>query len=132
MKAVLSTDYGPTDSLKLEEIQKPVPGDDDVLVKVQAASVTYSNLMLVTGKPFVGRLFTGLFKPNQNRLGSDVAGRVEAVGKNVHQFQPGDEVYGDLSDYGRGTFAEFVCAPATALARKPRQSRKRRWSPCRP
>ena len=119
MKAVLSTDYGPTDSLKLEEIQKPVPGDDDVLVKVQAASVTYSNLMLVTGKPFVGRLFTGLFKPNQNRLGSDVAGRVEAVGKNVHQFQPGDEVYGDLSDYGRGTFAEFVCAPATALALKP-------------
>ncbi len=120
MKAIICTKYGPPDVLKLEEIQKPTPGDDEVLVEVHAASVTYSNLTLVTGEPFVGRLMGfGLLKPKLKIPGADIAGRVEAVGRNVKQFQLGDEVWGDLSDLGRGGFAEYVCAPQHALALKP-------------
>jgi NADPH:quinone reductase-like Zn-dependent oxidoreductase len=120
MKAIVCTKYGPPDVLKLEEIPKPIPGDDEVLVEVQAASVTYSNLMLVRGEPFVGRLMgLGLLKPKQEIPGADLAGRVEAVGRNVRQFRPGDEVYGDLSNCGRGSYAEYVCAPDKALALKP-------------
>jgi NADPH:quinone reductase-like Zn-dependent oxidoreductase len=120
MKAIVCTEYGPPDVLKLEEIDKPVPGDDEVLVEVRAASVTYSCLMLVRGEPFVGRLMgLGLLKPKHSIPGADIAGRVVAVGRNVKQFQPGDEVYGDLSNCGRGGFAEYVCAPENALALKP-------------
>jgi NADPH:quinone reductase-like Zn-dependent oxidoreductase len=120
MKAIVCTEYGPPDVLKLEEIDKPVPGDDEVLVEVHAASVTYSCLMLVRGEPFVGRLMgLGLLKPKHRIPGADIAGRVVAVGRNVKQFQPGDEVYGDLSNCGRGGFAEYVCAPENALALKP-------------
>jgi NADPH:quinone reductase-like Zn-dependent oxidoreductase len=120
MKAIVCTQYGPPDVLKLEEIPKPNPGDDEVLVEVHAASVTYSNLMLVTGEPFVGRLMgIGLFKPKEKIPGSDIAGRVEAVGRNVKRFRPGDEVYGDLSGCGRGGYAEYVCAPENALGLKP-------------
>jgi NADPH:quinone reductase-like Zn-dependent oxidoreductase len=120
MKAIVCTEYGSPDVLRLEEIQKPTPGDDQVLVQVHAASVTYSSLMLVRGEPFVGRLMgMGLFKPNCKIPGADIAGRVEAVGRNVKHFQPGDEVFGDLSDCGRGGFAEYVCAPENALALKP-------------
>ena len=120
MKAIVCTKYGPPDVLKLEEVEKPTPGDDEVLVEVRAASVTYSILMLVKGEPFVGRLMgLGLTKPKQKIPGADIAGRVVAVGSNVKQFQPGDEVYGDLSNCGRGGFAEYVCAPENALALKP-------------
>ena len=120
MKAIVCTKYGPPDVLKLEEVEKPVPGNDEVLVEVRAASVTYSILMLVKGEPFVGRLMgLGLTKPKQKIPGADIAGRVVAVGSNVKQFQPGDEVYGDLSNCGRGGFAEYVCAPENALALKP-------------
>jgi NADPH:quinone reductase-like Zn-dependent oxidoreductase len=120
MKAILHTKYGPPDLLKLEEVEKPIPGDDEVLVRVRAASVTYSNLMLVRGEPFVGRLMgMGLLKPKQKIPGADIAGQVEAVGVKIKQFQPGDEVFGDLSDCGRGGFAEYVCAPENALALKP-------------
>ena len=120
MKAIVCTKFGTPDLLKLEEIQKPSPGDDEVLVKVLAASITYSNLMLITGKPFVGRLMgMGLFKPKHKIPGSDIAGRVEAVGRNVKQFKPGDEVFGDLSNCSRGGYAEYVCAPETEIGLKP-------------
>ncbi len=120
MKAIVYTKYGPPDVLQLEEVEKPAPGDNEVLVKVHAASVNYSNSAFVTGKPFLVRLMgSGLLKPKYKILGSDIAGRVEAVGGNVKQFQPGDEVFGDLSDCGRGGFAEYVSVPENALALKP-------------
>jgi len=119
MKAIVCTKYGPPDVLKLEEIQKPTPGDDEILVEVHAASVNYSNLILVRGKPFVARLGFGLLKPKLKIPGSDIAGRVEAVGRNVKQFRPGDEVFGDLSNCGRGGYAEYVCVPENVLALKP-------------
>jgi len=120
MKAIVCTKYGPPDTLKLEEVPKPTPGDDEVLVKVHAASVNYSTTASVTGKPFVIRLMGGgFFKPKHRIPGAEVAGRVEAVGRNVKQFQPGDEVFGDLSRCGRGAFAEYVSVPETLLALKP-------------
>ena len=120
MKAIVCTEYGPPDILKLEEIQKPTPGDDEVLIEVHAASVTYSNVALVRGEPFMARLTgLGLLRPKQKIPGSDIAGRVEAVGRNVKEFQPGDEVFGDLSACGRGGYAEYVSAPENALALKP-------------
>jgi NADPH:quinone reductase-like Zn-dependent oxidoreductase len=119
MKAIVHTKYGPPDVLQFKEVEKPTPQDNEVLVQVHAASVTYSNLMLVRGEPFVGRLYFGLLKPKLKIPGSDIAGRVEAVGRNVKQFRPGDEVFGDLSNCGRGGYAEYVCAPENVLAMKP-------------
>ena len=120
MKAIVCTKYGPPEVLQLQEVEKPAPKEDEVLVEVHAASVTYSTLMLVRGEPFVGRLFgVGLLKPNEKIPGADIAGRVETVGSNVERFKPGDEVFGDLSNCGRGGYAEYVCAPAEALALKP-------------
>src|SRR5437868_11336931 len=119
MKAIVCTHYGPPDVLKLEAIQKPTPGDDEILVEVHAASVNYSNLILVRGKPFVARLGFGLLKPKLKIPGSDIAGRVEAVGRNAKQFRPGDEVFGDLTNCGRGGYAEYVCVPENVLALKP-------------
>src|SRR2546421_789438 len=119
MKAIVCTHYGPPDVLKLEVIQKPTPGDDEILVEVHAASVNYSNLILVRGKPFLARLGFGLLKPKLKIPGSDIAGRVEAVGRNTKQFRPGDEVFGDLSNCGRGGYAEYVCVPENVLALKP-------------
>jgi NADPH:quinone reductase-like Zn-dependent oxidoreductase len=120
MKAIVCTKYGPPDVLKLEEVQKPIPRANEVLVEVHAASVTYSNLMLIRGEPFISRLMgLGLLKPKQKIPGADIAGRVEAVGADVKQFLPGDEVYGDLSNCGRGGYAEYVCAPEKELALKP-------------
>jgi NADPH:quinone reductase-like Zn-dependent oxidoreductase len=120
MKAIVCTKFGSPEVLKLEEVAKPVPGDSEVLVEVRAAAVTFSNLMLVKGEPFVGRLMgLGLLRPKEKIPGSDIAGRVEAVGVNVKRFRPGDEVYGDLSGCGRGGFGEYVCAPENALALKP-------------
>jgi NADPH:quinone reductase-like Zn-dependent oxidoreductase len=123
MKAIVCTEYGPPEVLQLEEIPKPIPGDGEVLVEVHAASVTYSNLALVKGEPFVGRLTgLGLLRPKEKIPGSDIAGRIEAVGKNVKRFQPGDEVFGDLSGCGRGGYAEYVCAPENAVDLKPANS----------
>jgi len=116
MKAIVCTKYGPPDVLKLEEIQKPTPGDNEVLVKVHASSVNYNNLAMVRGKPFLARLGFGLLKPTHKIPGSDIAGRVEAVGKNIKQFKVGDEVFGQVS---WGAFAEYVCVPETALSLKP-------------
>src|SRR5450759_3704849 len=109
MKAMVYHTYGSPEVLKLEEIQKPIPKDDEVLVKVHAASVNAADWHLLTADIFLVRLMGGgLLKPKDTRLGADIAGRVEAVGINVKQFRPGDEVFGDIS---HGSFAEYVCAP---------------------
>ena len=120
MKAIVCTHYGPPEYLRLEEVPKPAPGDDEVLVNVHASAVTFSNLALVTGKPFVARLTgLGLLKPKNRIPGSDIAGRIESVGRNVKKFVPGDEVFGDIAGCGRGGLAGYVCAPEHALAKKP-------------
>ena len=121
MKAIVYTEYGqPDDVLELREVEKPTPKDDEVLVKVHAASVNYSEWAFVRGKPFLVRLmWSGLLKPKYKIPGADVAGRVEAVGDNVKQFQPGDEVFGELGLFGLGAFAEYVSVPENALVLKP-------------
>jgi NADPH:quinone reductase-like Zn-dependent oxidoreductase len=120
MKAVVNHVYGSPDVLQLEEVAKPGPKDDEVLVEVHAASVNAADWHLLRGKPFLVRLVVGgLLKPKNTILGAAFAGRVEAVGSNVTQFQPGDEVFGDVSGSGFGAFAEYVCVPENALALKP-------------
>jgi NADPH:quinone reductase-like Zn-dependent oxidoreductase len=120
MKAIVNTKYGSPDVLALKEVQKPTPKDDEVLVKVHAASVNASDWRMLSAKPFLVRLMAGgLLKPKYTILGSDIAGRVEAVGSNVTQFQPGDEVFGDVFACGLGGFAEYVCAREDALVMKP-------------
>lgn len=119
MKAIISRKYGPPDVLELSEIEKPIPKDNQVLVKVRASSVNYGNLVLLKGEPFLARFVFGLLKPKYTIPGGDIAGQVEAVGKEVTNFQPGDEVFGDLSGCGWGGFAEYVCVPEKTLAIKP-------------
>src|SRR3990172_5073039 len=118
MKAIVYTKYGPPDILRLKDIEKPTPKEDDVLVKVHAASANPLDWHRMRGAPFLVRLMDGLFKPKNPKLGADVAGRVEAVGRNIEQFKPGDEVFG-ISRGGAGAFAEYVCARENALALKP-------------
>jgi len=118
MKAIVYTKYGSPDVLQLKEVEKPTPKDNEVLIKVHAASVNSWDWDLLRGTPFVNRLMFGLLKP-KIILGCDIAGRIEAVGQNVKQFQLGDEVFGDLSGCGWGGFAEYVCAHENALALKP-------------
>jgi len=119
MKAMVYTAYGPPEVLQLKEVEKPTPKDNEVLIRIHAASVVYADLAMVRGKPFVVRLSSGLLKPKHKIPGIDVAGRVEAVGRNVQRFQPGDEVFGDLSESGFGGFAENACPRENALALKP-------------
>ncbi len=119
MKAIVYSEYGPPDVLQLEEIEKPVPKSNEVLVRVHAVSINDWDWGLLIGKPFMNRLFFGLLKPKIRILGSDIAGQVEAVGINAKQFHPGDEVFGDLSGHGFGGFAEYVCARENALVSKP-------------
>ena len=112
MKAIVYRRYGSPDVLKHEDIDKPTVGDDQVLIKVRAASVNPYDWHFMRGTPYLLRLMSGLRKPKVTRLGVDVAGQVETVGRNVTQFKPGDEVFGSC----RGAFAEYVCAPESALA----------------
>lgn len=119
MKAVVYTEYGSPDVLRLREVEQPAPGDGELLIKVYASSVNYSDWAFLRGTRFEVRMVQGMRKPKYTILGKDVAGRVEAVGSNVSQFQPGDEVYGDLSECGFGAFAEYVCVPEKAVASKP-------------
>jgi NADPH:quinone reductase-like Zn-dependent oxidoreductase len=119
MKAVVSTKYGPPDVLELTEVEKPVPEDDEVLVKVHAASVNPADWHILRGEPYVARLQLGLRKPKEKVLGCDVSGQVEAVGKNVTMLQPGDEVFGSPFMHGYGAFAECVCVPEDLLVPKP-------------
>ena len=117
MKAIVYYKYGTPNDLELKEVDKPVPADDEVLVKIYAASINDWDLGLLHGD-FINRMLNGIRKPKRKILGSDIAGRIEAVGKNVKQFKPGDEVYGDLSGQWGG-FAEYVCAREKSLALKP-------------
>jgi NADPH:quinone reductase-like Zn-dependent oxidoreductase len=119
MKAIVRETYGSPDVLHLAEIPVPTPGDGDVLVKVHAASANAADWHLLRGTPLPFRLVAGLRTPKFRIIGNDIAGRVEAVGRNVTQFRPGDEVFGELSRCGFGAYAEFAAAPATALALKP-------------
>ena len=117
MKAFTRSKYGSTDMLQLDEVEKPVPRENEVLVKVFAVSINVDDLEHLRGTIAV-RLASPL-KPKYKILGSDIAGKVESVGKNVKQFKPGDEVFGDLTEYGFGGFAEYVCVPEDALLLKP-------------
>jgi NADPH:quinone reductase-like Zn-dependent oxidoreductase len=117
MKAIVYTKYGPPETLQLEEVAKPTPKDDEVLIKVRAVSVNRSDWEGLRGKPLYARI-GGLLKPRHQRLGSDIAGRVEMAGRNIRRFQPGDEVFGDILPR-LGGFAEYVCARESALALKP-------------
>src|SRR5437667_3523587 len=120
MRAMVYHRYGSPDVLHLEEVPKPVPQHDEVLVKVHAASVNAGDWHLLRAKPFLMRLMGfGLLTPKHTILGSDIAGRVEAVGSNVTQFQPGDEVFANTVKYGFGGFAEYVSVPETVLVLKP-------------
>lgn len=117
MKAIVYTEYGPPEVLRLTEVAKPAPRDDEVLIKIHAASVNAYDWHFLTADIFLVRLMGGgLLKPKNTRLGADIAGQVEAVGRNVRQFRPGDEVFGDI---GHGGFAEYACAPESRLALKP-------------
>jgi NADPH:quinone reductase-like Zn-dependent oxidoreductase len=119
MKAVILHKYGSPDYLEFTEIEKPVPGDKEVLVKVHAASLNSWDWDIMNGTPFVNRLTFGLRKPNKLILGADIAGQVEKVGRKVKHLKPGDEILGDISGSGWGGFAEYVCASAYVLALKP-------------
>jgi len=117
VKAIVYEKYGTPDVLQLKEAAKPVPGEDEVLVKVHAASINDWDLGLLYGD-FINRMLNGLRKPRRNILGSDIAGKIETVGKKVKRFKAGDDVYGDLSGQWGG-FAEYVCAPEKSLSLKP-------------
>ena len=120
MKAIVYTKYGSPDVLQLEELEKPVPNDDEVLIKVHAASINSWDWDMLTGRPLEYRLFSGILKPSKTKiLGCDIAGRIEAVGRNIKQFHPGDEVLGDLCEGSWGGFAEYVCARESELTLKP-------------
>jgi NADPH:quinone reductase-like Zn-dependent oxidoreductase len=120
MKAIVYEKYGPPDVLELKEVEKPALAEDKVLVKVHAASVNALDWHMLTADIFLVRFMTGgLFKPKNNRLGADIAGTVEAVGSQVKDFRPGDEVYGDISGDGNGSFAEYAATPVGSLALKP-------------
>jgi len=119
MKAIVYTKYGQPDVLHLEEVEKPTPKANEVLVKVHAASINDWDWQLLQGIPFINRLMAGILKPTRIKiLGCDIAGKVEAVGKNVKQFHAEDEVFGDRSGCGFGGFAEYVCARENSLTPK--------------
>jgi len=119
MKAIVRETYGPPDVLHLEEVPLPTLRDGDVLVRVRAASANAGDWHLLRGTPLPFRLIAGLRIPKFKIIGTDIAGHVEAVGPNVTQFRPGDEVFGELSRCGFGAYAEFAAAPEKALALKP-------------
>jgi NADPH:quinone reductase-like Zn-dependent oxidoreductase len=114
MKAIRFCEYGSPDVVKLDEVEKPVPNDDQVLIKVRAASLNALDAYLIRDS-WIGRLMFGLRKPRDTRIGRDVAGQVEAVGKNITQFKSGDEVFG----FCRGSLAEYACGSERALVMKP-------------
>src|SRR5260370_41397887 len=114
MKAIVRIRYGPPDVLQFLDVEKPTPSDNEVLIKLYAASVNPLDLFTLRGAPLL-RLLPGLREPKDTRIGVDLAGQVEAVGRNVTQFKPGDEVFG----VGRGAFAEYACATEDKFALKP-------------
>lgn len=119
MKAIVREEYGSTDVLEMREIDKPVPQEDEAVVKVHAASVNTADLDNLRGRPRIARVGSGLRKPRSARIGLDVAGRVEAVGRDVTTLGVGDDVWADLFDFGHGAFAEYVCAAERAFTAMP-------------
>lgn len=115
MKAIVRDEYGSPDVLALEDVARPEVGDESVLVRIRAASLNAYDWHMLRGEPSLIRLMTGLRKPRSRLMGADMAGIVEAVGKEVRQLRPGDEVFG----HGRGTLAEYLCAPEQNFAPKP-------------
>jgi NADPH:quinone reductase-like Zn-dependent oxidoreductase len=115
MKAAIYTKYGPPDFVQIRDIKKPVPLDNEVLIRIRATSVNPLDWHFMRGEPYIVRAMSGLRKPKITQLGVDVAGQVEAVGRSVTQFKPGDEVFGAC----RGAFAEYGCTPESSLATKP-------------
>ncbi|WP_342430107.1 alcohol dehydrogenase catalytic domain-containing protein [Neobacillus sp. FSL H8-0543] len=114
MRAMVYHKYGTKDVLKLTELDVPKPKDNEILVNVKAVSVNSWDWDLLRGKPFLSRI-GGLIKPKYKILGADIAGRVEVVGKDIKQFQPGDEVFGDISWCGWGGYAEYISVREEAL-----------------
>jgi NADPH:quinone reductase-like Zn-dependent oxidoreductase len=119
MKAIIYTEYGNPDVLHLKEVEKPTPNENEVLVKVHATSINAADWHLLTADIFLVRLNMGLFKPKNTILGCDIAGQVEAVGRDVKQFKPGDAVFGDVFGHHYGGFAEYVTASESDLTLKP-------------
>lgn len=120
MKAIVYYKYGSPDVLKLEEVEKPTPKDNEVLVKIYAASINAYDWHFLTADIFLIRLMGGgLLRPKNTKLGGDIAGKIEAVGRQVEGFQPGDEVFGDLNPWGSGGFAEYAAVPEVGLVPKP-------------
>ena len=121
MKAIVYDNYGPPEVLRIEDIPRPVPGDDQVLVEIHAVSINSWDWDMLTGKPFAYRFFSGLLKPKSKAIhGCDIAGKVAVVGRKVKKFKVGDDVFGDLSEGGWGAFAEYACARENELIFKPR------------
>lgn len=119
MKAITLSRYGGPEVLTIDEIPKPVPGDNEVLIRVKATSLNAADWHIMRGQPRFYRVVLGLARPKYNILGADVAGIVEAVGKNVTQFREGDEVFGDIAGHNFAAFAEYVCAPEDLVVHKP-------------
>jgi len=121
MKAIVCTKYGSPDVFQLQDVAKPAPKDDEILIKIHAASINSRDWRMMRANPFFIRLMPGgLLQPKNKILGADVAGRVEAVGRNVRQFKPSNDVFGYLpNSTGGGTFAEYVCANENAITLKP-------------
>ena len=119
MKAIVYEKYGSPNDLQLKDVEKPTPKDNEVLVKIYATTVTPGDVIVVKGEPFAVRFFSGLLRPKHRIPGKEMAGRVEAVGRSVTQFQAGDDVFGDLTVCGLGAFAEYVSVPENAIAPKP-------------
>ncbi|PJZ26111.1 alcohol dehydrogenase [Leptospira hartskeerlii] len=120
MKAIVYEKYGSSDVLQYKEVQKPAPKDNEILVKVRVASVNAADWRMMKADPFLVRFYAGLFKPKKiSILGADVAGTVEAIGRNITQFRPGDEVLGDVFASGFGAFAEYKCGKEDEFVLKP-------------
>lgn len=120
MQAITQSEYGTPDILKLATVDKPKPLANQVLIRVHAASINFADWAMITGQPFLVRAEAGIQKPKHLIPGSDFAGVVVGLGEAVKQWQVGDQVYGDLSGSGLGTFAEYVCAPDHLIARMPK------------
>jgi NADPH:quinone reductase-like Zn-dependent oxidoreductase len=119
MKAFIYERYGPPETLRMAEVDKPAPNADEVLVKVLAVSVNAADWHALRGKPLFSRATLGVLRPKHQLLGVDIAGQVEAVGPGVTRFKAGDQVYANLLDHGYGGFADYVAVPVSVMALKP-------------